>query len=116
MPMNRRSRPGQGEISPGSRGHDTSPAQVTSFVGREREIADVQRLLVTTRLLTLTGSPGVGKTRLGLEIAARLADDYSDGVWLVELAALADPALVPQTVAAALLLDAVSRERPPASA
>jgi non-specific serine/threonine protein kinase len=78
------------------------PLQITSFVGREREIVEIQRLLVTTRLLTLTGAGGCGKTRLALRVAAAVATDYPDGVWFVELAALADPALVPRTVAAAL--------------
>jgi predicted ATPase len=107
--MNRRVRVGQAETALGSRDHENLPTQVTTFVGREQEIAEVQRQLATTHLLTLTGSPGVGKTRLALEAAARLRDcsagsgqTYADGVWLVELAALADPALVPQTAAAAL--------------
>ena len=78
------------------------PTQLTSFVGREREIAEVRALLSTVRLLTLVGSGGAGKTRLSLQVAAGLVDRYPDGVWLVELAALADPTLVPQTVAAAL--------------
>ncbi len=78
------------------------PAQLTSFVGRERELAEVRQLLAERRLLTLVGAPGVGKTRLALEAAADLTDAYSDGVWLVELAALADPALVSQALAAAV--------------
>lgn len=78
------------------------PAQLTSFVGREQEMAEVSRLLVPTRLLTLTGSGGCGKTRLAMQVAADLLDRYPDGVWLVELAGVGDPALVPQTVAAAL--------------
>jgi predicted ATPase/class 3 adenylate cyclase len=80
------------------------PTQLTSFVGREREIAEVERLLGMTRLLTLTGSGGAGKTRLALQVAADLLANYPDGVWLVELAPLADPAVVPQTVASALSL------------
>jgi class 3 adenylate cyclase len=78
------------------------PRQLTSFVGREKEIAEVHRLLATTALLTLTGSGGCGKTRLAIEAAAEVVTEYEDGVFLVELAALSDPALVPQTTAAAL--------------
>jgi predicted ATPase/DNA-binding NarL/FixJ family response regulator len=78
------------------------PTQLTTFIGREREIADVKRLLGTTRLLTLTGAGGCGKTRLALQVASREIDRYPDGVWLAELAPVADPALVPKTVAAAL--------------
>jgi predicted ATPase/class 3 adenylate cyclase len=78
------------------------PAQLTSFIGREPEMAQVKQFLATTRLLTLTGSGGCGKTRLALQVAADLLEEYPDGVWLVELAPLADPALVPQTMAAAL--------------
>lgn len=75
------------------------PQQVTSFIGREKEIRDSRNLLSHTRLLTLTGSGGAGKTRLSLQIAAEVLEIYTDGVWLVELAPLADPAFVPQTVA-----------------
>jgi predicted ATPase/class 3 adenylate cyclase/Tfp pilus assembly protein PilF len=78
------------------------PVQLTSFIGREREMADVKRSLATTRLLTLTGPGGTGKTRLALQVAADLLGEYPDGVWLVELAALVEPALVPQAVASAL--------------
>lgn len=78
------------------------PVQLTSFVGREREMAEVERLLVTTHLLTLTGAGGCGKTRLSLQVAADVLDEYEDGVWLVELAPLSDPSLLPQAVAAVL--------------
>jgi predicted ATPase/class 3 adenylate cyclase len=78
------------------------PQQLTSFIGREQEMAEVKQLLATTRLLTLAGSGGTGKTRLALQVAADLLPEYGDGVWLVELAPLADPDLVPQAVATAL--------------
>jgi predicted ATPase/DNA-binding SARP family transcriptional activator/DNA-binding CsgD family transcriptional regulator len=78
------------------------PNARTSFVGREREIVAVKRSLAMTGLLTLTGTGGSGKTRLALEVARDLAGAYIDGVWLVELAPLSEPALVPNAVAAAL--------------
>lgn len=84
------------------------PVQMTSFVGREKEINEIKDLLKVTRLFTLAGSGGVGKTRLSLQVGAELLDKYPDGVWQVELAALSDPSLVPQAVAAALGL----REEP----
>src|SRR4051794_4923455 len=78
------------------------PMALTSFVGRERELAEVARLLGRIRLLTLTGAGGSGKTRLALEAARARVGDCPDGVWLVELAGLADPALVPAATASAL--------------
>ncbi len=78
------------------------PQQVTSFIGREKEIGEIKTLLGKTHLLTLTGIGGCGKTRLSLQVAADVMDSFPDGVWLVELAPLSDPALVPQTVAQAL--------------
>ena len=78
------------------------PVQLTSFIGREREKAEVKRLLSTTRFLTLTGSGGAGKTRLALQVAAEGLEGFPDGVWLVELAVLTDPSLVPKAVASAL--------------
>jgi predicted ATPase/class 3 adenylate cyclase len=84
------------------------PVQLTSFVGRQREIAEVRELMGAARLLTLTGSGGCGKTRLALEVAAGLLDSYTHGVWMVDLAALSDPTLVP----AAALLALGLREEP----
>lgn len=78
------------------------PIQLTSFVGREPQMADVRRLLGTTRLLTLTGVGGCGKTRLALQAAAELLEEFADGVWVVELASLVDPSLVAQAVAKTL--------------
>src|SRR5713226_3988636 len=78
------------------------PRQLTSFVGREKEKAEIRRLLSTARLVTLTGTGGAGKTRLALQVAAELLEQYPDGVWLVELAPLSDPYLVPQAVTSAL--------------
>lgn len=76
------------------------PEQLTSFVGRAKEIKELCGLLAETRLLTMTGSGGCGKTRLSLQVASRETDRFRDGVWFVELATLADPGLVPATVAA----------------
>ncbi len=78
------------------------PILPTSFIGREREIIEGKRLLSGARLLTLTGSGGTGKTRLSLQIAAEVLDTFPNGVWLIELAALSDPGLLPQSVANAL--------------
>lgn len=78
------------------------PIQLTSFIGRERELAEAKRLLANTRLLTLTGPGGTGKTRLALQLATEVLEEFGNGVWLVELAPLADPTLVTQTVASTL--------------
>jgi class 3 adenylate cyclase len=78
------------------------PAQLTSFIGRETQMAQVKGLLSAARLLTLSGVGGTGKTRLALQVGADELDTFSDGVWLVELAPLSDPGLVPQTVATVL--------------
>ncbi len=78
------------------------PEQLTSFIGREREMAEVKRLLTSTRLLTLTGMGGTGKTRVSLQVAADVLDTFADGVWFVEFATIADASLVVETVAAAL--------------
>jgi len=78
------------------------PVQLTSFIGREREMTEVKRLLGTTHLLTLTGTGGTGKTRLSLQIAADILESFADGVWLVELAALTEPDTLVETVATVL--------------
>src|SRR4028119_2161548 len=78
------------------------PSELSSFVGREEEMAEVGRLLEDSRLLTLTGSGGCGKTRLALAAAGDLAEGFGDGVWLVELVPLADRSLVPDMVASPL--------------
>lgn len=80
------------------------PAPLTSFVGRERDVDGVLKLLGATRLLTLTGPGGIGKTRLAFEVAHRTAAAYADGVVLVELASLADASLTPHAVATALAI------------
>jgi predicted ATPase/class 3 adenylate cyclase len=85
-----------------NRRRDNLPTQLSSFVGRERALGELRRLLLDARLLTLTGPGGIGKSRLAVTLADSLLPDYADGVWLVELAPLKDPSLVPNAVAAAL--------------
>jgi non-specific serine/threonine protein kinase len=87
--------------APGTPPHNL-PLQLTSFIGTEQKLAQVKQLLASSRLLTLTGAGGVGKTRLALEVAAEVLGEYPNGVWFVELAPLADSALVPQAVASTL--------------
>ena len=91
---------------PSLRALDTSPGNLrpaaSSFIGRESELDEVQAAVKTHRLVTLTGVGGVGKTRLAMEVASRLAGEFPDGVWFFELAAVADPAAVPDAVAAVL--------------
>jgi len=79
------------------------PLQLTSFIGREREISDLEELLRTdARLVTLSGPGGSGKTRLAIAVASVVAERFEDGVWWVELAPISDPDLVPQAVASTL--------------
>ena len=98
--------PGLRTEFPSLRALDTSPGNLrpatSSFIGRESEAAEVQAAVKAHRLVTLTGVGGVGKTRLALEVAARLAAEFPDGVWFFELAAVTDPAAVPDAVAAVL--------------
>lgn len=78
------------------------PVQATSFVGRDREMIGVERLLRTSRLVTLTGAGGSGKTRLAVELARQLLEEFLDGVWFIDLAPLSDGALMPEVVASTL--------------
>ncbi len=80
------------------------PAQLTSYVGREKEIDQIKDLLEKHRLVVLTGAGGSGKTRLALKVGEELIDEYSDGVWLVELANIRDPSLILWAIANALKL------------
>jgi hypothetical protein len=98
--------PGLRTEFPSLRALDTSPGNLrpaaTSFIGRDADVTKVEAALRAHRLVTLTGVGGVGKTRLALEVAAQLANEFTDGVWVFELAAVADPAAVPDAVAAVL--------------
>ncbi len=98
----RKSEPAADSSIQRGRSHNNLPRQLTRFIGRHREIAEIRRLLTETRLLTLAASGGIGKTRLALQVTPDLLSEYNDGVWFVDLAPLADPSLVPQTVASAL--------------
>jgi non-specific serine/threonine protein kinase len=75
------------------------PAQLTSFIGRQREIAEIKQLLSGSRLLTLSGPPGTGKTRLALQVASQVVNQFQNGVFFVELAPIRDPRFVPSTIA-----------------
>ena len=102
-PALRSSQPGAAAAPPGT----TLPVRLASFVGREEEIAEVAAALATSRLVTLTGAGGVGKTSLALEVGRRRQAEYPNGVWLVELAPVMDPARVADTLVTALHLDQV---------
>jgi len=98
--------PGLRTDFPPLRGVDSNPGNlrpaITSLIGRAAEVSNLQAALRSHRLVTLAGVGGVGKTRLALEVATQLADEFVDGVWVFELAAVADPAAVPDAVAAVL--------------
>ena len=103
-PALRATSPKSGEVNTGPAHVSTPnnlPAQLSSFVGRERQLAELRRLLRKSRLITLTGPGGAGKTRLALRLAAEVLDRHPDGVWLVDLATLNDARLLEQTVASA---------------
>jgi predicted ATPase/DNA-binding CsgD family transcriptional regulator len=99
VPLQEASSFGSSPKKPPGAGKHNLPAARTSFVGREREVVELKRELAMTRLLTLTGVGGSGKTRLALEVARDLVGAYPDGVWLVELAPFSEGKLVPQAVA-----------------
>ena len=98
--------PGLRTDFPSLRGVDSNPGNlrpaITSLIGRDAEVSNLQAAVRSHRLVTLAGVGGVGKTRLALEVARQLADEFVDGVWIFELAAVADPAAVPDAVAAVL--------------
>jgi len=98
-------------VSTSTRRPQNLPADLTSFVGREREIAAIKRLLETTRMITLTGAGGVGKSRLAVRAASEVQRRFGDGVWLVELASLNDGTLAVQAVADALRIQGLVVER-----
>ena len=106
--------PARREATPVRAPHNL-PLRLTSFVGRERELTEVWRLLDRSRLVTLTGPGGCGKTRLSIEAASGRLRGFPDGVWLVDLAPLADQSLVPDAVAEALGLQ-LRAGQPPATA
>jgi predicted ATPase len=98
--------PGLPAEFPPLRALDTSPGNLrpatTSLIGRESEVAEIEAAVRSHRLVTLTGVGGVGKTRLAMEAAGQLAGEFPDGVWVFELAAVTDPAAIPDAVAAVL--------------
>ncbi len=98
------------QLTSRNRSRANLPVPLTSFIGRERELAEVTDSLARTRLLTLIGAGGCGKTRLALQLAKDTADAFPDGVWAVELAPLSDPALLPQSVALALGVQEAPRQ------
>jgi predicted ATPase/DNA-binding XRE family transcriptional regulator len=99
--------PGASNLQPGKPASNL-PAPLTTFIGREKEQSDVIRLITKNRLVTLTGPGGVGKTRLSVKVGENALGDFTDGVWLVELAPLSNPALLAQTFAALFGLTAHS--------
>jgi predicted ATPase/class 3 adenylate cyclase/Tfp pilus assembly protein PilF len=98
--------PGLGREFPPLRSIDSRPnnlpRQLTAFIGRQREIGEAKRIVAQSPLLTLTGPGGVGKTRLAIEVAGDLLDEYEDGVWFVDLGPVSDPGFVGHTIATSL--------------
>jgi non-specific serine/threonine protein kinase len=89
-------------VGPYARSNHNLPSELTSFVGRQAELDELARLLGSSRLLSITGAGGVGKTRLALRLALKVLDQFGDGVWLVDLAPIGTPDLVPQAIASAI--------------
>ena len=100
------------DISVAGKRRSNLPAQLTSFIGREDEIAELTARVQTTRLLTLIGAGGVGKTRLAIEVGCAVFDAFADGVWWVELAAVREGERVPQLVVKALGIDEAQQSSP----
>src|SRR5438874_7847133 len=96
---------------PGAKRRGNLPTAVTEFVGRARELAAVEELVTRNRLVTLTGPGGIGKTRLALELAARLRPHHPDGAWLCDLAPLADPSLVGDALVQTFSVSTASADR-----
>ena len=96
------------DVSGPPRAPTNLPAPTSDLIGRDGEISEVIGLVADHRFVTLTGTGGIGKTRLGLEVARHLLSQFADGVWIAELASLSDPQLVPITVAAAFGLELLS--------
>jgi non-specific serine/threonine protein kinase len=89
------------KITAGQEKHNL-PVQLTSFVGREKELEEIKSLLVEHRIVTLTGAGGCGKTRLAIESAAGFIDEFDDGVWFIDLASVSEPGLIPEAIAGVL--------------
>jgi hypothetical protein len=91
------------------------PAEWTTFVGRRKELDDARQLLGAARLVTMTGSGGVGKTRLSARVATSVRRSFPDGVWFVELASVTDPAALAGALTSALAIDVVDHHQPTAA-
>ena len=102
VPLGERGETGSLVALPRARPPDNLPLELSSFIGRQRELVEVKRLLGGTRLVTLYGSGGAGKTRLALAVAKELIEEFEAGVWWAELAPISEPDLVPGAVASAL--------------
>ncbi|HKU66408.1 MAG TPA: NB-ARC domain-containing protein [Candidatus Baltobacteraceae bacterium] len=98
--------------APAASGDTNLPAQLTTFIGREDDIAELKGLVRRSRLVTVAGTGGIGKTRLAIQAAADLRGDFKDGVWFVDLATVSDPDYIAPAIASALGIPISSIERP----